>query len=106
MKDAEPVLEVAKPNEESAEPAKDAAEPVKDAVELANDATEPEKEKEPEKPMSLGAHLVALWNKVAAELSATNLTPGEILDGARFLLSLPPVNLGEGIGSVKDGIFE
>jgi hypothetical protein len=70
---------------------------------------EPVKDLQAEKPapMSLSAHLVALWNKVASELSATNLTPGEIIDGARFLLGLPPVNLGSsGVGGVKDGIFE
>ena len=92
-----------------AEPRKDAAELNIEAVESNKEAAEPGKgSTQAEKPatMSLSSHLVALWNKVASELSATNLTPGDILDGARFLLALPPVNLGStGVESVKDDIF-
>lgn len=105
---AEPGKEPVEPSKEPVEPSKEPAEPSKERAEPSKEPAEPSKETpqmEKSAPMSFGAHLVALWNKVASELSATNLTPGDILDGARFLLSLPPVNLGAGVAAVKDDIL-
>lgn len=78
---------------------------------------EDEQVKEAEKPVSevhtsaeklipspLVANLVALWNKVASDLSSVTLSPAEILEGARFLLTLPPATLGVVSEASKDDI--
>lgn len=56
-------------------------------------------------PSPLVANLVALWNKVASDLSAITLSPAEILEGARYLLTLPPATIALVSDASKDGIL-